>query len=99
HQPGEEHEHGAPVDTAKATHTHPPGTPPHTHSCEITLPFSFAFRILQLHFFSRPAHRQRPAHRSPPCPTLCTPSSTLPRRTFHRRRGRSSWPTRSLCAS
>ena len=32
HQPGEEHEHGAATaDTAKATHTHPPGTPPHTH--------------------------------------------------------------------
>jgi hypothetical protein len=31
HQPGEEHEHAAPADTAKATHSHPPGTPPHTH--------------------------------------------------------------------
>jgi len=31
HQPGEEHEHGAPADTAKATHAHPPGTPPHSH--------------------------------------------------------------------
>ena len=30
HQPGEEHEH---ADTTKATapHTHPPGTPPHSH--------------------------------------------------------------------
>ena len=31
HQTGEEHEHGTPADTAKATQTHPPGTPPHTH--------------------------------------------------------------------
>jgi uncharacterized membrane protein len=31
HQPGEQHEQGAPADTVKATHTHPPGTPPHTH--------------------------------------------------------------------
>jgi len=31
HEPGEEHEHDVPADTAKATHTHPPGTPPHTH--------------------------------------------------------------------
>jgi uncharacterized membrane protein len=34
HEPGEEHEeheHAAPADTAKATHTHPPGTPPHSH--------------------------------------------------------------------
>ena len=31
HEPGEEHEHGAPADTAEATHTHPPGTPAHTH--------------------------------------------------------------------
>ena len=39
HEAGEEHEHGggAPADTAKAadttkpTHTHPPGTPPHSH--------------------------------------------------------------------
>ena len=39
HEAGEEHEHGAgatadtikPADTAKATHTHPPGTPPHRH--------------------------------------------------------------------
>jgi len=34
HEPGEEHEHAAPTaDTAKAVapHTHPPGTPPHTH--------------------------------------------------------------------
>jgi uncharacterized membrane protein len=31
HQPGEEHEHAAPADTAKATHSHPPGTPAHTH--------------------------------------------------------------------
>jgi uncharacterized membrane protein len=39
HEPGEEHEHGA-ADTTKADttktkatapHTHPPGTPPHTH--------------------------------------------------------------------
>ncbi|PYP40926.1 MAG: hypothetical protein DMD48_01850 [Gemmatimonadetes bacterium] len=30
HDPGEEHEHeAAPADTTKATHTHPPGTPPH----------------------------------------------------------------------
>lgn len=31
HQPGEAHEPGAPADTAKATHTHPPGSPPHSH--------------------------------------------------------------------
>jgi uncharacterized membrane protein len=34
HEPGEEHEHAehaAPADTEQATHTHPPGTPPHTH--------------------------------------------------------------------
>jgi hypothetical protein len=31
HEPGEEHEHSVPADTMKATHTHPPGTPPHTH--------------------------------------------------------------------
>ena len=37
HEPGEEHEHGAAVDSvsdttkAAAPHTHPPGTPPHTH--------------------------------------------------------------------
>jgi uncharacterized membrane protein len=34
HEPGEEdeeHEHGAPADTAKATHVDPPGTPPHKH--------------------------------------------------------------------
>ena len=31
HEAGEEHEQGAPADTAKATHTHPPGTPPHSH--------------------------------------------------------------------
>ena len=40
HEPGEEHEHDdgaaspvAPADTAKAAapHTHPPGTPPHSH--------------------------------------------------------------------
>jgi len=37
HEAGEEHEHGAaadtikPADSAKATHTHPPGTPAHTH--------------------------------------------------------------------
>jgi uncharacterized membrane protein len=34
HEPGEEHEEherAAPADTAKATHTHPPGTPPHSH--------------------------------------------------------------------
>ena len=39
HEAGEEHEHEAgapadtikPADTAKATHTHPPGTPPHRH--------------------------------------------------------------------
>jgi uncharacterized membrane protein len=34
HEPGEEHEHdvpAAPADTVKATHTHPPGTPPHQH--------------------------------------------------------------------
>src|SRR5882762_3462125 len=31
HQTGEEQEHGAPADTVKATQTHPPGTPPHTH--------------------------------------------------------------------
>jgi uncharacterized membrane protein len=30
HEPGEEHEHGTP-DTMKATHPHPPGTPPHSH--------------------------------------------------------------------
>ncbi|HEY3220724.1 MAG TPA: DUF2231 domain-containing protein [Gemmatimonadales bacterium] len=29
HEPGEAH--GAPADTVKATHTHPPGTPPHSH--------------------------------------------------------------------
>jgi uncharacterized membrane protein len=37
HKEGEEHEHGAPADSvsdttkAAAPHTHPPGTPPHTH--------------------------------------------------------------------
>ncbi|MFN2571531.1 MAG: hypothetical protein ABR537_07960 [Gemmatimonadales bacterium] len=31
HEEGEEHEHGAPADTVKATHTDPPGTPPHIH--------------------------------------------------------------------
>ena len=31
HQAGEEDEPGSPGDTVKATHTHPPGTPPHTH--------------------------------------------------------------------
>lgn len=37
HEPGEEHEHGAPADSARDTtkvtapHTHPPGTPPHSH--------------------------------------------------------------------
>jgi uncharacterized membrane protein len=37
HEAGEEHEHEAaadtikPADTAKATHTHPPGTAPHSH--------------------------------------------------------------------
>ena len=39
HEAGEEHEHQteadtikpAPADTAKAPHTHPPGTPPHSH--------------------------------------------------------------------
>ncbi len=34
HEPGEEHEEheqAAPADTTKATHTHPPGTPPHSH--------------------------------------------------------------------
>ena len=39
HEPGKEHEHGASADSvrdttnapAPATHTHPPGTPPHTH--------------------------------------------------------------------
>jgi uncharacterized membrane protein len=32
HMEGEEHEHGAPADTAKgATHVDPPGTPPHKH--------------------------------------------------------------------
>lgn len=34
HEPGEEHEHDAPAaagDTVKATHTDPPGTPPHQH--------------------------------------------------------------------
>jgi uncharacterized membrane protein len=37
HEPGEEHEHDAvtdsltPADSMKATHTHPPGTPPHKH--------------------------------------------------------------------
>jgi len=31
HEAGEEHEPGSPADTVKATHTHPPGTPPHTH--------------------------------------------------------------------
>jgi len=31
HQSGEEHEGGAAADTVKATHTHPPGTPPHSH--------------------------------------------------------------------
>jgi hypothetical protein len=36
HQPGEQHEHGAPADTAKATHTHPPGIRNVLH---------FAFRI------------------------------------------------------
>jgi uncharacterized membrane protein len=27
----EGHEHGMPADTTKAPHTHPPGTPPHSH--------------------------------------------------------------------
>jgi uncharacterized membrane protein len=31
HQPGEQREPGTPADTVKATHTHPPGTPPHSH--------------------------------------------------------------------
>jgi uncharacterized membrane protein len=37
HAPGEEHDHGAPVDSAGAAgqasgdHSHPPGTPPHQH--------------------------------------------------------------------
>lgn len=37
HEPGEEHEHGTAADsvktadTMKATHAHPPGTPPHQH--------------------------------------------------------------------
>jgi len=34
HEPGEEHEEheqAAAADTAKATHSHPPGTPPHSH--------------------------------------------------------------------
>ncbi len=31
HEAGEEHEPGAPADTVRATHTHPPGTPPHSH--------------------------------------------------------------------
>jgi uncharacterized membrane protein len=37
HAPGQEHEHGAPVDSAAAAgqasgdHSHPPGTPPHQH--------------------------------------------------------------------
>jgi uncharacterized membrane protein len=37
HEPGEEHQHGAAADsvktpdTMKATHSHPPGTPPHQH--------------------------------------------------------------------
>lgn len=34
HEPGEEHEEheqASPADTTKATHTHPPGTPPHSH--------------------------------------------------------------------
>jgi uncharacterized membrane protein len=37
HEPGEEHQHGAAADsvktpdTMKATHAHPPGTPPHSH--------------------------------------------------------------------
>jgi uncharacterized membrane protein len=37
HDPGEEHEHGAAADSATDTtkvtapHTHPPGTPPHSH--------------------------------------------------------------------
>jgi uncharacterized membrane protein len=31
HDPGEEHEPASPADTAKATHTHPPGTRPHSH--------------------------------------------------------------------
>jgi len=39
HEPGEEHEHAAPppppasadTSTATAPHTHPPGTPPHSH--------------------------------------------------------------------
>jgi len=39
HEAGEEHEHGGgaaadtikAADSAKATHTHPPGTPPHSH--------------------------------------------------------------------
>jgi uncharacterized membrane protein len=37
HAPGEQHDHGAPVDSAGAAgqasgdHSHPPGTPPHQH--------------------------------------------------------------------
>jgi len=33
HEPGEaeEHEHGAPADSAKGAHVDPPGTPPHKH--------------------------------------------------------------------
>ena len=37
HEPGEEHEHGPAADSVKDTtkatapHTHPPGTPPHSH--------------------------------------------------------------------
>jgi len=31
HEAGDELDHGAPADTVKATHTDPPGTPPHTH--------------------------------------------------------------------
>ena len=33
HEAGEadEHEHAAPADTTKASHPHPPGTPPHSH--------------------------------------------------------------------
>jgi uncharacterized membrane protein len=31
HEAGESDEHAAPADTVNATHTHPPGTPPHSH--------------------------------------------------------------------
>lgn len=31
HEPGEAHDHGVSADTTQATHTHPPGTPPHSH--------------------------------------------------------------------